>query len=183
MGIVARTVATEVRPATQLVAENRSAQVNLGTGRADIISPGNLRARYLNQRRQAIILRLSGVVRLEGRCRTKRPRLAGCKGRGRWRRVCSNAHFRQIIPAAIVTGVDRIRCSVTQIFRYRLSKRYRANPSSRSCEAVTGGMRAARGAEAASSGQGEVSGGRLRRRLFYCDSLSLDQYRCRGRAR
>src|SRR5258707_10056351 len=38
-------------------------------------------------------------------------------------------------------------------------------------------MRAARGAEAASSGRGEVSGGRLRRRLFYCDSLSLDQYR------
>ena len=120
MGIVARTVATEVRPAAQLVAENRSAQVTLGTGRADIISPGNLRARYPNQRRQAIILRLSGVVRLEGRSRTKRPRLAGCNGRGRWRRVFSNAHFRQIIPAAIVTGVDRIRCSVTQIFRYSL---------------------------------------------------------------
>jgi hypothetical protein len=49
------------------------------------------------------------------------------KGRGRWRRVCSNAHFRQIIPAAIVTGVDRIRCSVTNFrFRYRLSKRHRA---------------------------------------------------------
>ena len=85
---------------------------------------------------------------MEGRSRTKRPRLAGCKGRGRWRRVCSNAHFRQIIPAAIVTGVDRIRCSVTQIFRCRLTKRYRANPPSRSCEALTGGMRAARGAEA-----------------------------------
>jgi hypothetical protein len=32
---------------------------------------------------------LGGVVRLEGRSRTKRPRLAGCKGRGRWRRACS----------------------------------------------------------------------------------------------
>jgi len=39
-------------------------------------------------------------------------------------------------------------------------------------------MRAARGVEAASSGRGEVSGGRLRRRLFYCDSLSLDQLSC-----
>src|SRR5713226_5032641 len=39
---------------------------------------------------------LGGVGRLEGRSRTKRPRLASCKGRGRWRRVCSNAHFRQI---------------------------------------------------------------------------------------
>src|SRR6266513_3825554 len=36
-----------------------------------------------------------GVVRLEGRSRTKRPRLAGCKGRGRWRRVCSNAHLEE----------------------------------------------------------------------------------------
>ena len=69
-------------------------------------------------------------MRLEGRSRTKRPRLAGCKGRGRWRRVCSNAHFRQIIPAAIVTGVDRIRCPITQIFRYRLTKRHRAGAPS-----------------------------------------------------
>src|SRR6266403_4203453 len=59
---------------------------------------------------------LGGVVRLEGRSSTKRPRLAGCKGRGRWRRVCSNAHLGRF-PAAIVTGVDRIRCPVTQIFR------------------------------------------------------------------
>ena len=41
--------------------------------------------------------------------------------------------------------MDRIRCSVTQIFRYRLTS-----------EALTGGMRAARGAEAASSGRGKV---------------------------
>jgi hypothetical protein len=78
--------------------------------------------------------------RLEGRSRTKRPRLAGCKGRGRWRRVCSNAHFRQIIPAAIVTGVDRIRCSVTQIFRYRLTRRLRSlashHPAQPYCRAI-----------------------------------------------
>jgi len=125
---------------------------------------------------------LGGVVRLEGRSSTKRPRLAGCKGRGRWRRVCSNAHFRQIIPAAIVTGVDRIRCSVTQIFRYRLTKRYRANPPSRSCEALTGGMRAARGAEA------RIIRTRRGERwpatpAAIATSLSLDQYRCRDRAR
>ncbi len=42
---------------------------------------------------------LGGVVRLRVDPRTKRPRLAElCKGRGRWRRVCSNAHFRQIFP-------------------------------------------------------------------------------------
>jgi hypothetical protein len=82
--------------------------------------------------RAEAVLELStgrGGRRLEGRSRTKRPRLAGCKGRGRWRRVCSNAHFRQIIPAAIVTGVDRIRCSVTQIFRYRLSKQLPRQPT------------------------------------------------------
>jgi len=45
---------------------------------------------------------------------TKRPRLAGCKGRGRWRRVCFKAHLGRF-PAAIVTGVDRIRCSVTNL--------------------------------------------------------------------
>ena len=72
---------------------------------------------------------LGGVVRLEGRSSTKRPRLAGCKGRGRWRRVCSNAHLGRF-PAAIVTGVDRIRCSVTQIFRYRLTRRLRAGAPS-----------------------------------------------------
>jgi hypothetical protein len=65
----------------------------------------------------------------EGRSSTKRPRLAGCKGRGRWRRVCSNAHLGRF-PAAIVTGVDRIRCPVTQIFRYRLTRRLRAGASS-----------------------------------------------------
>jgi hypothetical protein len=63
------------------------------------------------------------------RSSTKRPRLAGCKGRGRWRRVCSNAHLGRF-PAAIVTGVDRIRCPVTQIFRYRLTRRLRAGASS-----------------------------------------------------
>ena len=57
---------------------------------------------------------------------TKRPRLAGCKGRGRWRRVCFSAHLGRF-PAAIVTGVDQIRCSVTNFkFRYRLTKRHRA---------------------------------------------------------
>jgi hypothetical protein len=48
--------------------------------------------------RAEAVLELStgrGGRRLEGRSRTKRPRLAGCKGRGRWRRVCSNAHFRR----------------------------------------------------------------------------------------
>jgi hypothetical protein len=65
----------------------------------------------------------------EGRSSTKRPRLAGCKGRGRWRRVCSNAHLGRF-PAAIVTGADRIRCSVTQIFRYRLTRRLRAGAPS-----------------------------------------------------
>ena len=47
--------------------------------------------------RAEAVLELStgrGGRRLGGRSRTKRPRLAGCKGRGRWRRVCSNAHFR-----------------------------------------------------------------------------------------
>src|SRR6266436_6552461 len=34
------------------------------------------------------------------------------------------------IPAAIVTGVDRIRCSVTQIFRYRLTRRLRVGAPS-----------------------------------------------------
>jgi hypothetical protein len=82
--------------------------------------------------RAEAVLELStgrGGRRLEGRSRTKRPRLAGCKGRGRWRRVCSNAHLGRF-PAAIVTGVDRIRCSVTQIFRYRLTKRHRAGAPS-----------------------------------------------------
>src|SRR6266403_3514436 len=79
--------------------------------------------------RAEAVLELStgrGGRRLEGRSRTKRPRLAGRKGRGRWRRVCSNAHLGRF-PAAIVTGVDRIRCPVTQIFRYR---RLRAGASS-----------------------------------------------------
>jgi hypothetical protein len=55
---------------------------------ADKSTLGNLRgAQYVNRRRRAIILRSGGVVRLEGRSRTKRPRLAGCKGRGRRRRI------------------------------------------------------------------------------------------------
>jgi hypothetical protein len=66
---------------------------------------------------------------LEGRSRTKRPRLAGCKGRGRWRRVCLMRTLGGI-PAAIVTGVDRIRCPITQIFHYRLTKRHCAGAPS-----------------------------------------------------
>jgi hypothetical protein len=34
------------------------------------------------------------------------------------------------IPAAIVTGMDRINCPITQIFRYRLTKRHRAGAPS-----------------------------------------------------
>ena len=34
------------------------------------------------------------------------------------------------IPAAIVTGMDRISCPITQIFRYRLTKRHRAGAPS-----------------------------------------------------
>ena len=34
------------------------------------------------------------------------------------------------IPAAIVTGMDRIGCPITQIFRYRLTKRHRAGAPS-----------------------------------------------------
>ena len=75
------------------------------------------------------IIQLGGVVRLEGRSRTKRPRLAGCKGRGRWRRVCLMRTLGGI-PAAIVTGVDRIRCPITQIFHYRLTKRHCAGAPS-----------------------------------------------------
>src|SRR5258706_14673051 len=38
------------------------------------------------------------------------------------------------IPAAIVTGLGRISCPITQIFRYRLTKRHRARaPSPRRC--------------------------------------------------
>jgi hypothetical protein len=67
---------------------------------------------------------------LEGLSHTKRPRRAGeRKGRGRWRRACFNEHFYAGIPAAIITSVDRIRCPVTQIFRYRFTKRHRAGRS------------------------------------------------------
>jgi hypothetical protein len=82
--------------------------------------------------RAEAVLELSrgrGRRRLEGRSRTKRPRLAGCKGRGRWRRVCSMRTL-GAIPAAIVTGMDRISCPITQIFRYRLTKRHRAGAPS-----------------------------------------------------
>ena len=41
-------------------------------------------AQYPNQRRRAIIFRSVALCVWRGRSRTKRPRLAGCKGRGRW---------------------------------------------------------------------------------------------------
>jgi hypothetical protein len=87
---------------------------------------GDLRAQAPNQRRRAIILRSGGVVLLEGRSRTKRPRLAWlCKGRGRWRRCALMRTFCGI-PAAIVTGVDRIRCPLLKYFVTGLIKRHRA---------------------------------------------------------
>ncbi len=60
------------------------------------IPAGDLRAQSNTQRRRAIIFRSGGVVLLDGRSRNQTTPSCGlCKGRGRWRRVCSNAHFRR----------------------------------------------------------------------------------------
>src|SRR5260370_22723277 len=70
----------------------KSFPLNLGAVCADTTLLGILRAwprKY--RRRRAIIFRSGGVVRLEGRFRTKRPRLAGCKGGVAERRASSHA--------------------------------------------------------------------------------------------
>src|SRR5260370_23282192 len=72
----------------------KSFPLNLGAVCADTTLLGILRAwPRKDQRRRAIIFRSGGVVRLEGRFRTKRPRLAGCKGGVAERRACSYSHL------------------------------------------------------------------------------------------
>jgi hypothetical protein len=64
-----------------------------------------------NQRRRATILRSGGVVRLEGRASTKRPRLAGGRGQraGSLRQECLIRTWAGFPPQCLV-GVDRLRC-------------------------------------------------------------------------
>src|SRR5260370_34248490 len=87
----------------------KSFPLNLGAVCADTTLLGILRAwPRKDQRRRAIIFRSGGVVRLEGRFRTKRPRLAGCKGGVAERRAGSNAHHRGMAsPRNRLIGVDR----------------------------------------------------------------------------
>src|SRR6478672_116815 len=80
-------------------------------------------ARQINPNASAIILRLGALCVGRVDPAPNGPGLLAAKG-GAAGGGCALMRTLGTIPAAIVTGMDRISCPIAQIFRYRLTKRH-----------------------------------------------------------